>query len=146
MKSSNSPLAPYCEAMESHIEQIMGDLVGLEDILVQRDLSVHEYRSAERLLQLLVESAIGLAKHWSKLLKVSPPKDAYQTFSRLHEKGVLTEQQLLQWRKTIGLRNALVHDYLNIDRQIIIEVIRKQYYQSVYAFTQLAIKALSTKQ
>ena len=48
----------------------------------------------------------------------------------LAQRGELSPDTLIGWRKIIGLRNALVHDYLNIDPEIIRSVIGQGYMTS----------------
>ena len=107
-------------------------------------LNSRDYRAAERLLQLLAEVSIGLAKHWLKSLKKESGSNAYQTFVGLHELSLLTEAELNEWRKIIGLRNSLVHDHLNIDKSIIKLIIKDKKYQTLQLFCQTAISTLKT--
>jgi len=97
------------------------------------------------LLQLLAEVSIGLAKHWLKSFQKESGSNAYQTFVGLHHINVITENDLVEWRKIIGLRNSLVHDYLNIDKSIIKLIIKDEKYQTLLLFCQTAINALKTK-
>jgi len=75
------------------------------DVLNSRD-----YRATDRLLQLLTEVSIGLAKHWIKSIKKESGSNAYQTFVAFQDIGAISEIELVEWRKIIGLRNLLVHD------------------------------------
>lgn len=61
------------------------------------------------------------------------PQDAYQAFEILVQRGELSADGLSGWRKIIGLRNALVHDYLNIDPEIIRSVIAQGYSEQLPA-------------
>jgi uncharacterized protein YutE (UPF0331/DUF86 family) len=47
------------------------------------------------------------------------------------------------WRKVIGLRNALVHDYLNIDPEIIRSVIDQGYSDRLFAFAEQGLNWLA---
>ena len=101
-----------------------------------------DYRAAERLLQLLTEVSIGLAKHWLKSIKKESGSNAYQTFVALKDSSVITEIELIEWRKIIGLRNSLVHDYLNVDKSIIKLIVKEEKYQTLVLFCQAAMTAL----
>ena len=103
-------------------------------ILALRALSNLEYRAAERTLQVSIEACIGVAKHWAKALASHTPQDAYQAFEILAQRGELSPDTLIGWRKIIGLRNALVHDYLNIDPEIIRSVIAQGYSDQLFTF------------
>ena len=64
-------------------------------------------------LQVLVEACIGAAKRWVKHLGLAVPLDAYPCFEKLVEKGRTSPHAADAWRRIVGLRNVLVHDYLN---------------------------------
>ncbi|PCI61282.1 MAG: hypothetical protein COB35_06790 [Gammaproteobacteria bacterium] len=117
--------------------------VELNELTQLSTLNNRDYRAGERLLQLLAEVSIGLAKHWLKSLKKETGSNAYQTFIGLHELGNLTDVELNEWRKIIGLRNSLVHDYLNIDKSIIKLIIKDKKYQTLLCFSQQAINVLN---
>ncbi|MGO2374494.1 DUF86 domain-containing protein [Pseudoalteromonas sp. KG3] len=130
----------YISEVTRHIEEYMQELDELSQV---EQLNSRDYRAAERLLQLMTEVCIGLSKHWLKKYKSSTSSNAYQTFSELTQLGILTDEELLSWRKIIGLRNALVHDYLNIDQEIVKTIIKKQHYITMHAFSLKAITALA---
>lgn len=125
--------------MREHLSEIKCDLQGLTKIMANRALSRFEYRAAERSIQVLIEACIGIAKHWSYALNKSAPADAYSAFERLSQAGV-NEIDNVQWKNIIGMRNALVHDYLNIETELNIEpeiirqVIIKESYVPLLAF------------
>jgi len=48
----------------------------------------------------------------------------------------------VQWRNIIGMRNALVHDYLNIDPTIVRTVIRRRDYAPLLIFANRGLLAL----
>lgn len=54
-------------------------------------------------------------KHWLKALGQPVPVSAHDAFERLHHQGRITQQELDAWCAIVGLRNRIVHDYLNVD-------------------------------
>ena len=134
----------YLSAIEQNTKVYHSELDQLHQILSERNLSTFEYRAAERSLQVSIEAAIGVAKHWAKSLAGTSPSDAYSAFELLSQYQHLSLEELGNWRKVIGLRNALVHDYLNIDPSIVRSVISQGYYQQFFEFIALGIEALGT--
>jgi len=129
----------YLKEVIFHINEYECELVELSQLAV---LNNRDYRAAERLIQLLTEVSIGLAKHWLKSIKKESGSNAYQTFVALQDLAILTDKELVEWRKIIGLRNSLVHDYLNVDKSIIKLIVREEKYQTLLLFCQSAIQAL----
>ena len=132
----------YIFSMQEHLIQIKSDLDGLYEISKIRLLGRYEYRAAERSLQVLIEACIGIAKHWSYGLNGTAPADAYSAFENLAQLGV-TEIDMTFWRKVIGMRNALVHDYLNIEPEIIRLVIKTKSFQALFDFSKKGLVALT---
>ncbi len=98
-------------------------------------LSELEWNGLEHSLQLLVENAIGKAKHLLRLAGRSPaPVNAYDAFVALQEAGMCREADVDVWAKAIGMRNAIVHVYLNVDRELIREVLESEAYHHVSDF------------
>lgn len=119
-------------------QQVQTYLVDLDELAAQASLNNRDYYAVERLVQVLIEACIGIAKHWLKFLKHPVPNDAYKTFAQLAKNGLIEEADLVLWRKIIGLRNALVHDYLNLDRAIVQTVLREKHYLFLADFVKRA--------
>lgn len=132
---------PYLLSMREHLNELQSELQGLTDIMSQRDLNRYEYRAAERTLQILIEACIGIAKHWNYALYQTAPADAYAAFEKLSQQGIEGINDV-EWRKIIGMRNALVHDYLNIDPQIIKALLKRAAYTGLFKFADKGLMAL----
>ncbi|MEE1982520.1 DUF86 domain-containing protein [Shewanella xiamenensis] len=135
----------YITSLSLSLSQYQDKFGELRQLLRQRSLSDLEYRAAERTLQVSIEACIGIAKHWAKALAGHSPQDAYQTFEILCQRGAQSADELNGWRKVIGLRIALVHDYLNIDPEIIRSVISQGYSDGLFAFAEQGLEWLSLK-
>jgi uncharacterized protein YutE (UPF0331/DUF86 family) len=118
----------YLIAIAQHTQECLEDLNELSSIAKQRSFNRIERRAAERALQVLIEAGIGMAKYWLKSCKKNIPLDAYDSFNKLAELGKLSTDELKQWRKIIGMRNALVHDYLTIDVELLQALLSGQAY------------------
>jgi len=130
----------YIDAMREHLATLAEEL----DLLHQASaepggLNALLYRAAERNLQRLTEACIGIAKQRLKSLGKVVPSDARQVFNKLH--GLGHDSSGTPWHKVIGLRNALVHDYLNLDAEIVKSVIRHRDYHTLIAFAEEQLQA-----
>lgn len=130
----------YLLALSEHISLCEHDLKTLQEILAERDLSRLEQHAAERTLQVLIESAIGLAKHWARAELNITHSEALASFNNLADNGLIEKSD--NWRRVVGLRNVLVHDYLNVDIQIVQDIIKSAYFKDILTFARQAIKAL----
>lgn len=82
-------------------------------------LSLLEQGGVLHALQVLIENAIGKCKHWLKVCDAPVPVSAYDAFLDLHQLGVIDAPALDAWNAAIGLRNRIVHDYMNIDTALV---------------------------
>lgn len=138
----NSALKEYLIAIEQHRRECLEDLDDLSGIALQRPFNRIERRAAERSLQVLIESCIGMAKHWLKAAGKNQPLDAYENFNKLAELQKISLDDLKKWRKIIGMRNALVHDYLTIDSELLQQILAQRLYQFLTDFLATACQQL----
>lgn len=127
-------LNTYVEDIEQHVNESIEDLESIHIILKQRSWTRIERKGAERLLQTLVEACIGLSKHWLKQHHKVLPADAYLVFEKLMDLQLIATDDAQQWQRIIGLRNAIVHDYLNLDEKVIKEIVVNKMYLKLQAF------------
>lgn len=97
-------------------------------------LSSLEQSGVLHALQKLIENAIGKAKQLLKAKKEPVPVSAYDAFAALARLGAVSQDQLPDWNAIIGLRNRIVHDYMNIDMQRVQELVRTGHHEFVTAF------------
>jgi len=122
----------YAVSIKEHLVELKEQLQELEHILTQKPLSAIEYRALERNLQLLVEACIGLAKRVLKGHGCIPPSEARKVFEKLAANGL--DNSPIEWTKVIGMRNAIVHDYLDIDAARITTVLKNRDYLKLFEF------------
>jgi len=133
--------AQYLASIQEHASECEADIDRLKARLKDHPWGRFEELAAERTLQTLIEAAIGIAKHWCKAETGHVAAEALQAFKRLQAERLIEESD--DWRKMVGLRNALVHDYLDIDDGIIRSVVEDGHYRRPLAFIRTAIQALS---
>jgi len=85
----------------------------------------HRYGSVERFLQLSIEAVNDIGSHIIA-------DENYGPVNRAADIPILLEQQELidsaardVWIRMIGFRNILVHDYLDVDRTIVYQVLQE---------------------
>lgn len=132
----------YLDVIEQHGRECLEDLDRLAEITTQRPFTRIERRAAERALQVLMKASIGVAKFWLRAENKHLPLDAYASFSKLAELQKISTTDLQQWRKIIGMRNALVHDYLAIDSELLQKVIMDRSYRFLNSFISKAKQTL----
>lgn len=107
-----------------------------------KTLSLLEQGGVLHAYQVLIENAIGKSKHWLKALNVDIPVSAYDCFLSLHQRGKITQDDLSQWNAAIGLRNRIVHDYMNVDMQFVYGLIQADKHVFIANFLRQPIKDL----
>jgi uncharacterized protein YutE (UPF0331/DUF86 family) len=85
-------------------------------------------------LQILIENAIGKAKQLLKYHSQPVPTSAYDAMTALADIDQLAPEQLDQWYAIIGLRNRIVHEYMNLDVKRVLEVVKQEKYRLVTTF------------
>jgi len=71
--------------------------------------------SAERLIQLIVECASDINNHVIVEMGERPPEDYTSSFIKASEAGLLTSELANKLKGSGGMRNILVHEYIDID-------------------------------
>jgi uncharacterized protein YutE (UPF0331/DUF86 family) len=79
------------------------------------------YASAERFLQLAIESTLDIGSHVVAEEDLGPVEFSRDIPQRFREHGLIDEALEQQWIRMIGFRNILVHEYAELDRSIVYE-------------------------
>lgn len=85
-------------------------------------------------LQVLIENAIGKAKQLLKARGQPVPVSGYDAFSALANNSLITPDDLPAWNAIIGLRNRIVHDYMNVDMEQVTAMVAERKEEFVVRF------------
>ncbi len=111
-----------------------------EILLSDRALSKLEQNGMLHSIQILVENAIGKAKQIIKASGKVVPVSAYDSFMLLAELKTISGAELPAWNAAIGLRNRIVHDYMNIDMALVMDLVKVEQYRFVTDFLLQPVK------
>jgi len=103
-------------------------------LLAGEKLSSLEKNGILHAFQVLAENAIGKAKHTLKINGQQVPISAYDSFNELVTIGAVKDNELPTWNAIIGLRNRIVHDYMNIDVAQVLELVKNEQYRFITDF------------
>jgi len=93
-----------------------------------KELSRLEQNGVLHALQVLVENTIGKSKQLLKAAGEPVPVSAYESFESLVRLGIVNTLDLDQWNSIIGLRNRIVHNYMNIDMRLDLQLVNNKQY------------------
>ncbi len=129
----------YCQSMHAKLNSVVSILQRAEAQLATQALDEWQYLACERSMQILIDAAIGIAKRAVVQLGFATPATANKAFEMLDGQGV--DMTALDWKAVIGMRNALVHNYLEFDRDRLLTVIREGKYRQIEAFCRALIQS-----
>ena len=82
------------------------------------------YGSAERFLQLAIEALIDIGNHIIADLDLGEVRWYSDIPAILAERAGLEPELKEKWMRMIGFRNILVHEYMDVDRRIVYEILQ----------------------
>ncbi len=107
----------------------------LDRLSIKKELSDIEIRASKNSLQVLIENSIGKAK---KILKhyycPMVPKSGRDAFVFMYEIGLISDESYSSLLSAIGFRNALIHDYMNFDNDVLLNLLIEKKYKAIYDF------------
>ena len=114
------------ERKAQQLAQYLGELRAFEGVSFKQFLADMTTRYAvERLMQLIVDEAIDINGRLILASRQAPPKDYYTSFVQLASLGVYGRSAAQALAPTTALRNALVHEYEEINAQEVHRHIRR---------------------
>lgn len=100
-----------------------------------------EIRAVKNSIQVLVENAIGKAKRILKHFNCPVvPQKGSDAFEFMYDMDLIDDDVFRTMKSAIGLRNAMIHDYMNFDDAILKNVVTSKKYKDVVAFLQADAK------
>ena len=100
--------------------QYLGELDTMSRISLDEYLSeVRERRAVERLIQLIVDVAVDINTHMVVDAGHPAPNDSRSSFLGVERLGVLPSQVVKDIAPSVGERNIIVHQYDDLDDEII---------------------------
>lgn len=113
------------KARLSKLDEYVGILEGLQRYSLAQFLENPErYGSAERFLQLAIECINDIGNHIVADEALGAVEWKTDIPARLLEHGFIEQGLSDEWIKMIGFRNALVHDYVDVDREVVYRVLQ----------------------
>lgn len=142
MSDTETEYQAYVYALTEQLEQHEAGLDELSDIIKNRPLTFNERSATERSIQVLVEAAIGYSKHYLKLNQKPVPAEARASIERVYELLAISLPDVADMRGAIGMRNAIIHDYLNLEWQKIEAVLKQRKYKNIKNYVNIVVKQL----
>jgi len=106
------------------LDDYLGILNGLKRYSFQEFIENPEYYgSTERFLHLAIEAVIDLGNHVIAELELGTVNWYSDIPKILAAKGYISEELEDRWIRMTGFRNTLVHEYIDIDRRIVFDVL-----------------------
>lgn len=120
------------ELVEKKINQIIEYLEELEPIITKMSdeeirKDYFKYHTAERLLQLIVDTILDVNIHFIKEKKLIVPDDLQSTFITLADNNLLPNDFAVKIAPVVGLRNRIVHRYDSLDKKTFIEKLKNNF-------------------
>lgn len=81
--------------------------------------------AVERWLQVAIEACIDIAYHVIAANEWTPPDTARAAFTTLSSHGLIDAELAQRLGAASGLRNVLIHDYVDVDLERVARVVRE---------------------
>ena len=88
---------------------------------LQRDLDLQDIITLN--LERAVQACVDIAAYIVAESNIPAPATMVESFERLRDRGVITEETALRMKNAVGFRNVAVHEYQKIDWLIVYRII-----------------------
>ncbi len=92
-------------------------------------------------LQRACELSLDIANHLIKIKKLGLPQSSRDSFALLQRAGIITMPQMQALQAMVGFRNVMVHDYQNLNLDIMVDVI-ENHLQELLDFANIALNVV----
>jgi uncharacterized protein YutE (UPF0331/DUF86 family) len=109
------------------MDEYLQILYGLQKYSLEEFLSEPEhYASVERFLHMAIESTIDIGGHIVSELGLGDVNWYSDIAAIMEEKGYISVELREKWIRIVGFRNILVHQYIEVDRKIVYDVLQNK--------------------
>lgn len=110
------------QTIERCLKRIREEYVGFEDIFKEN----HTKQDSVILnLERASQASIDIATHIIKTRNLGLPNTSRELFTLLLDGGIISENISNQMQGMVGFRNIAVHDYQNLNIEIVISIVEK---------------------
>ncbi|MFP4487469.1 MAG: type VII toxin-antitoxin system HepT family RNase toxin [Campylobacterales bacterium] len=110
------------ESMHRCIVRIKEEYEGFED---EFELNYTKQDSVVLNLERASQACIDIASHITRVYKLGVPKSTRELFVLLEENKFISKKSSENMQKMVGFRNIAVHDYQNLNLDILVNIITK---------------------
>ena len=110
------------QSIEKCLKRIREEYVGYEDSFEE---NYTKQDSVVLNLERASQASIDIATHIVKTKKLGLPNTSRELFSMLLDAGIISENSCKQMQGMVGFRNIAVHDYQNLNIEIVVDIVEK---------------------
>ena len=109
------------------LDEYLNILYSLQKYPLDEFLSNPEhYASVERFLHMAIETTIDVGGHIVSGLGIGEVNWYSDIAVIMQEKGFISAELREKWIRIVGFRNILVHQYIEVDRKIVYDVLQNK--------------------
>jgi uncharacterized protein YutE (UPF0331/DUF86 family) len=109
------------------LDEYLKILYDLQRYSLEEFLSEPEhYASVERFLHMAIETTLDMGGHIVSELDLGVVNWYSDIAAIMEEKGYISVELREKWIRIVGFRNVLVHQYIEVDRKIVYDVLQNR--------------------
>ena len=110
------------QSIEKCLKRIREEYVGFEESFEE---NYTKQDSVILNLERASQASIDIATHIVKTRNLGLPNTSRELFSMLLDAGIISENSCKQMQGMVGFRNIAVHDYQNLNIEIVVAIVEK---------------------